>query len=210
MKVLKSTVEYFKNKGITIRPRFEEFTEDNKNTWFNNRTKTIREHYQYMMKWDGEKFIKPYENGITEEQVQKEAQESFDRFMENEYWQMSNNIWVFMEDGFCFCIKNLQKYKVYDKDFIEKKINTQLKKYTSKYGDFAKKVQKMMQNEGLGSFFVYPTTYGIGVWQFYNFKANEDTKIVRKTLNKLGIEYSNEWSNAGWVFRFKISKKTKF
>jgi len=36
---------------------------------------------------------------------------------------------------------------------------------------------------------------------------NKDIKKLQEKLDKLGIKYKNEFSDAGWVYRFKISKK---
>lgn len=60
----------------------------------------------------------------------------------------------------------------------------------------------------LNSWSVYPTTYGIGVWVFYNWDLEKDLKNVADLLNKFGVEYYTEFSDARWVFRFKISKKS--
>lgn len=54
---------------------------------------------------------------------------------------------------------------------------------------------------------VYPTTYGIGVDAFYNREMSKEIKMVEDKLNELGIEYRNEFSEAGYVYRFVISKK---
>lgn len=55
---------------------------------------------------------------------------------------------------------------------------------------------------------VYPTTYGIGVDAFYNQYMCNEIKIIEDKLNELGIEYRNEFSEAGYVYRFVISKKS--
>ena len=42
----------------------------------------------------------------------------------------------------------------------------------------------------------------------FNYKGSADVlrKKVEVLLEELGIEYSNEYSDAGWVFRYKIFK----
>lgn len=55
---------------------------------------------------------------------------------------------------------------------------------------------------------VYPTTYGIGVDAFYNRDMSKEIRMIEDKLNELGIEYRNEFSEAGYVYRFVISKKS--
>jgi hypothetical protein len=52
----------------------------------------------------------------------------------------------------------------------------------------------------------YPTTYGVGVWIAYNYRAEETVFLLKKLFDARGVEYKNEFSGARWVFRFKISK----
>lgn len=55
---------------------------------------------------------------------------------------------------------------------------------------------------------VYPTTYGIGVDAFFNRDMKNEIKFIEDKLKELGIEYRNEFSEAGYVYRFVISKKS--
>ena len=54
---------------------------------------------------------------------------------------------------------------------------------------------------------MYPTTYGIGLWAFYNWNFQEQASEIENILNTNKIEYKTEYSDARWVFRYKISKK---
>lgn len=54
---------------------------------------------------------------------------------------------------------------------------------------------------------IYPTSYGIGVETFWNIKAN--SQKVEAKLKELGLMYRNEYSDAGWVYRFVISKDAR-
>lgn len=87
-------------------------------------------------------------------------------------------------------------------DFIMTKINTDKDKI---FIDFVKYFNKLISKEGLSA---YPTTYGIGVFVAVGLKSNIDEQKtkVEKLLTKLKIKYSTEYSEAGWVFRYKISK----
>lgn len=78
------------------------------------------------------------------------------------------------------------------------------------YENFSHKFKKLLEEKGYrNSINVYPTSYGIGFFVMFNFR-NENSKIkndIDSILNKYDIEYTNERSDAGWVFRYKISKK---
>ena len=87
-------------------------------------------------------------------------------------------------------------------DYIMSKINTDKDKI---FSDFTKYFNKLIKNEGLSA---YPTTYGIGIFSAIGLKSqiNEQKNKVEKLLNKLKIKYTTEYSDVGWVFRYKISK----
>jgi hypothetical protein len=91
---------------------------------------------------------------------------------------------------------------------IDKLIAKNEKAYSGYYGEFAKNMQRLLNENGLtDKFSVYPTTYGIGIWVIFNYSAKDEIKKVTKILNDRGIEYYNEYSEAGWVYRYKVSKK---
>lgn len=53
----------------------------------------------------------------------------------------------------------------------------------------------------------YTTLYGIGFWAL--FSTEKDVHIandLKKYLNENGIKFTNEFSDAQWVYRFKINK----
>jgi len=91
-----------------------------------------------------------------------------------------------------------------------KKLNASLiiEKFESKintdkiYIDFAKKFSKLCGNGCT----VYPTTYGIGVCTLLKSTLDYNREKYENKLSELGIDYTNEYSDAGWVYRFKISK----
>jgi len=57
-----------------------------------------------------------------------------------------------------------------------------------------------------GQWLVYPTTYGIGVWVIFNAEANANVALVNRIVGEAGLDFENEYSDAFWVFRFRISK----
>lgn len=93
-------------------------------------------------------------------------------------------------------------------EYVMKLVEKSRKLYAGYYGDFTLKMQRILNHMGYsGRLCVYPTTYGIGVWLFYNYNSNKQINDVEGVLKKAGIEYYNEYSDKRWVFRFKISKK---
>lgn len=71
-------------------------------------------------------------------------------------------------------------------------------------------MQRLLKEHGLSNkFSVYPTTYGIGIWVIFNWNAKDDIERVTKILDERGIEYYNEYSEAGWVYRYKVSKRAE-
>ncbi len=87
-------------------------------------------------------------------------------------------------------------------EYILDKINAH-----SVYKSFATHFGKLLKPMGLNA---YPTTYGIGI--FVVLMRNKTSEAIQTEidtlLNNLGIEYKTEYSNAHWVFRYKISKST--
>lgn len=54
----------------------------------------------------------------------------------------------------------------------------------------------------------YTTLYGIGFWAIFSTKKDvEVAKMLADYLKENSIQYRNEWSDAGWVFRFVIGNK---
>jgi hypothetical protein len=73
------------------------------------------------------------------------------------------------------------------------------------YKDFAQYFKKLLTGN---NFNCYPTSYGIGV--FVAIGARKDIETTKGQidvlLNNLGIQYTTQYSDAMWVFRYKISK----
>ena len=73
------------------------------------------------------------------------------------------------------------------------------------YANFSNQFNKVISKLGLSA---YPTTYGIGVFVAIGFRNSIDiTKnLIYQELKKLDIDFTTEYSEANWVFRYKISK----
>jgi ribosomal protein L20A (L18A) len=57
----------------------------------------------------------------------------------------------------------------------------------------------------------YPTSYGLGIFVAVSFrKSVEETKAgIEKLFEDLKVKYTTEYSEAGWVFRYKISRSAE-
>ena len=98
--------------------------------------------------------------------------------------------------------KLLKNYKHMDINWVYSKLNpknTYLKIYRLVY-DF-------LHKNGYTGIAVYPTSYGIGVDTFCNNKEFKNrNEMIQGLLKKHNLAYSVEYSDAGWVYRYRISK----
>ena len=144
----------------------------------------------------------------TEEKAKKSATELFDPEKWCGHWYDCTKVYITYEGTKLFT-RTVQKTKWYHIEEILTWIERDKKAYSGTFGAFTEKMQGICKDMGyLNSWSVYPTTYGIGVWVYYNWNLEKDLKNVADLLNKWGLEYSTEFSDARWVFRFKISKKS--
>lgn len=155
------------------------------------------------------------EDDYSAEQKAK-AQEKANEFADSEMnatdswwsiWYQSTEFYItYGEDR--MIKRTCGKGELITKDRVLQLIERDKKAYQGAYGEFTDKMRKLLKADGkLSSFNIYPTTYGIGVWVFYNWNLKDDLAYIDKKLKSLGIEYYNEYSEARWVFRYKISKK---
>lgn len=107
-----------------------------------------------------------------------------------------------------FIKKINKKSEVITANYVMQLVAKNEKAYECAYGRFAIAMQKLLKDKGLTrNISVYPTTYGIGVWVFYNFNASEHIAQVEEIMRERGIDYANEYSEHRWVYRFKVSKR---
>lgn len=98
----------------------------------------------------------------------------------------------------------LPKNKLVDIDYCLNKLNAD-----SAYKNFTEEFKTILIDNGIeNSINIYPTSYGLGIFVLYNFRdqIRELKNQIDNILTELGIQYKNEYSDAGWVFRYKISK----
>jgi GNAT superfamily N-acetyltransferase len=163
---------------------------------------------------EGKKFMasgKYAKGGETEK-----YQENFDELLKNEGWEVNyydnnvnvvpkekaTNISVFRFEPYyeSVSIKLPTKMQV-TLEWVMNKVNND-----KVYKSFAENFSKILKAKGYEGLNAYPTTYGIGVFVGFGKDIETTKKNVDDLLNSLGIEYSNEYSSAHWVWRYKISK----
>ena len=56
---------------------------------------------------------------------------------------------------------------------------------------------------------IYYTSFGFSYDMFFKSREsfNKEVLLLQKSLDDNGIEYTNEYSDANWVYRFKMSQK---
>ena len=87
-------------------------------------------------------------------------------------------------------------------EYFLKKLNTDVI-----YKNFSDEFNKILKAKGMNNYNSYPTSYGIGVFLLGSSNKIEDCKDqIESKLHELGVVFNTEYSNANFVFRFKISK----
>ena len=214
MRIKEELLAALADKGISVSifP-----TEEAKNNWIENEKKRWEQWNRWgssTQSWD--------ENGNVVWKHDDEIegwQEKMNNAIERNL-KCTNLCWglwydsteVYIKFGDIFTKRKVAKSFVVTEEWIAKVIEREQKAYSGKYGQFAIDIQRMFAEKFsngnvLGS--IYPTTYGIGVWVFYNWKKDECIAKVREVLDGMNVEYSNEFSEAGYVYRFRVSKKSE-
>ena len=96
----------------------------------------------------------------------------------------------------------LPKKKIISIDYLLNKIEAE-----NIYFNFSKNFKKLLEVKGYNTVSVYPTSYGIGVFALFTQGFKEIKNDIERLLTSLDIEYKNQYSSAGWVYRYVISKK---
>lgn len=126
------------------------------------------------------------------------------------YWDRQTHWFAFFPNGRVVRFPK-RKCSENDKQFysrLDKVISKVEKENTTEYGKFAAMMQRIIEKKlGEKNYLIYPTTYGIGLWAIYNFHFDTDKSKIEGVLDEMGVEYYNEFSDANWAYRFKISKK---
>lgn len=102
---------------------------------------------------------------------------------------------------FTFFTYKLPKKKEVTVEWI---LNKFAKSTDNTYIDFTNKFRKLLNKDVKEGINIYPTTYGIGVSILFGQPKGID--VIKERLDNANIEYKIEYSDAGWVYRFVISK----
>jgi len=209
MRISKETIDALKSQGIIIRWFPEEtYEEFRKRVWqemydysFNYSKGSCRELNPTEKDW-----CISYETlAEYEKHCRKFADDTVDRHCDPyEY----DTLFVTHDGEQTLVKKENVKSKEITVDYVLKLVEKDRKVYSGTYGKFAIAMQRLCKERGYNNrFLVYPTTYGIGIWLFYNFHADENIADIKSLMDERGIEYYNEYSDKRWVYRFKVSKK---
>lgn len=96
----------------------------------------------------------------------------------------------------------LPKKKFVDAGYIIDKV---IKRVSTGSTNFRHIFEKLLNITGYS---IYSTSFGFSVstWQLSD-DFHKDVNKISDLLDRHGVEYKNEYSDAHWVYRFKISKK---
>lgn len=122
-------------------------------------------------------------------------------------WYNAQYLYIKYGEGKMIRRKAKTKYGEITEEYIRDLIKREEKLYNGAYGRVAILMRKLLDGNGFNDTMIYPTTYGIGVWAIFNWNLEECKERVAKILDERGVDYSNEFSEAGWVYRFKISQR---
>lgn len=212
MIIAKETLQYFANKGINVRYYPEKTFEAFKQRVYNESVNSYVDYYKDTV--DGCEAVKNGRSNVlfpNMEALKKRAIETANMEV-NEYGRdldPYNYETLYIDYNGRTIVKRIKtKSKKIDTAYINKEIEKSRKLYSGIYGHFADMMQKLLSNNNIeNNLVIYPTTYGIGVMCMFNWEAEKDIELVTDILNRNKIEYTNEYSDAFWVYRFKISKK---
>ena len=211
MRISQETIKHFANKGVSVRWYAEKsYDEFKQHQWDKEYKRWFAYSKESCKELNPPKNDGSYESWAYETlaEYEKRTADFCDSIIDR-HCDPYNFDKLFIEyDGKMIVKKENVKSKEITIEYIQKLIDKNEKAYKGYYGKFALNMQRLLKENGLDNEFnVYPTTYGIGVWVIYNWSAKEDIDKVTEILDKRGVEYYNEYSEHGWVYRYKVSKK---
>tara|TARA_R110002012_G_C11540162_1_gene601338 strand:+ start:360 stop:914 length:555 start_codon:yes stop_codon:yes gene_type:complete len=125
---------------------------------------------------------------------------------------------IYFEESIQYDFKTTKKIETFFKSFINQHISKyemKLPKYEFIEGKvvaiYPKKqdVIKKYTSNRVSKYHYYTTLYGIGMFAFFTKDIAIATAKLAKYLKDNNISYSNEYSDAGWAYRFVIGKKVE-
>ena len=120
---------------------------------------------------------------------------------------------IHIEGNILYDFKTTKKVETFVKSFI----NQHIKKYELKKaigfenGDFVYPtkndvIKKYKDQNRVNKYFYYTTLYGIGMFSFFTKDVVQANIKLTEYLQEQKISYHNEFSDAGWAYRFVINK----
>lgn len=203
MRITQETLQELKSMGIVAK------------IYPDNYESFLQRCYEKSYKWlgmyddavsfvDGE-LVKNRDLPDYESKKQENARKYAKRDANN--WYDATILYIsYDKDTKLICRTENTKSKQITTDYVLRLVERDKKLYQGVYGDFAIKMREILKSNDMDNINVYPTTYGIGVFLLWWHK-NCWIDAVKNILDKKGIEYTNEYSDARWVYRFKVSKK---
>ena len=132
------------------------------------------------------------------------------------FLEPSKKYGIYFDNQIQFDFKTTKKVETFFKSFI----NQHIRKYEMKQPSFKmingkveyvypkkEDVIKKYTSDRVTKYHYYTTLYGIGMFAFFTKDIVKATLKLAKYLESKGIKYSNEYSDAGWAYRFVIDKK---
>lgn len=214
MFITKETLAELAKQGIVVRWYPEKTFEDYKRRVWDQEIKSYINYYKDTVA-TSQAAINGYCNVLynTVEELENSAKDNaarrMQRFTELSGQYDAQTLYIEYGDKLIMKKENVKSKRI-TADYVQKLIAKNEKAYSGYYGTFALNMQKLLKANGLDNCFsVYPTTYGIGVWVIYNWNADKDIDKVTALLDARRVEYYNEFSERGWVYRYKISKRAE-
>lgn len=212
MILTKETMDFSQKKGINVRFYPEKTFDEFKNRVYNERVNEVINYYKNhvagcpsVLNGTANVVFNSFEelNDKAKKTAEREVLKCGRGLSSYDYDTL-----IIEYEGRYIVKKISTKSKLIDVSYIGKEINKSKKQYSGTYGKIAEKMQKLLFDNNINNnFIIYPTTYGIGVWCIFNWNAEKYISQVTEIMERNGIEYQNEYSDAFWVYRFKISKK---
>lgn len=189
-------------KDVVIRPRLETFEQYHE-----------AEINCYVEQFKKEKADPEHYRGSCYEQSVEEYRAGLEKWLgsESHYWDTrSGSKWfVFFPNGRIVKIPYKKCTETWA-DFearVDKVIARVEKESKGRYAAFSNLMQRIVSERIKDcSYLTYPTTYGFGLEAIFNWNFDKQADEIEALLNEMGVCYTTEYSDAQWVFRYRISK----
>jgi hypothetical protein len=125
---------------------------------------------------------------------------------------------VYIDGMIQYDFKTTKKIETFFKSFV----NQHIRKYEMKKESWElvdgemqlvkpkkEDIIKRYTSDRVSKYHYYTTLYGIGMFAYFTTDINRATASLAKYLKENGIEYTNEFSDAGWAYRFCINRNVE-